>query len=42
MPKKATCAERQRDTWCIVPMPKQAYTLVTRKADLLHLNQKTR
>jgi ribosomal protein L37AE/L43A len=35
-------AERQRDAWCIVPLPKQAYTLVTSRSDLLHLNQKTR
>jgi len=35
-------AEQQRQSWCVVPLPKQAYTLVTRKSDLLHLNQKTR
>jgi hypothetical protein len=35
-------AEQQRQSWCVVPLPKQAYTLITRKSDLLHLNQKTR
>ena len=35
-------AEQQRQSWCVVPLPKQAYTLITRKSDLLHLNQKPR
>jgi hypothetical protein len=35
-------AEQQRQSWCVVPLPKQAYTLVTSKSDLLHLNQKSR
>ena len=35
-------AVEQRASWCTVPLPKQGYTLVTRKGDLLHLNQKTR
>ena len=35
-------AIQERETWCRVPLPKQGYTLVTRKSDLLHLNQKTR
>jgi ribosomal protein L37AE/L43A len=35
-------AEQQRKFRCVVPLPKQAYTLITRKSDLLHLNQKTR
>jgi len=35
-------ATSQRQTWAIVPLPKQGYTLVTRKDDLLSLNQKPR
>jgi hypothetical protein len=35
-------AKEQRASWCIVPLPKQGYTRVTNKTDLLHLNQKTR
>jgi predicted RNA-binding Zn-ribbon protein involved in translation (DUF1610 family) len=35
-------ARSQRASWCVVPLPKQGYTRVTNKADLLHLNQKTR
>ena len=35
-------ATKQRASYCVVPLPKQGYTLVTRKDDLLHLNQKTR
>jgi ribosomal protein L37AE/L43A len=35
-------ASSQRASWCIVPTPKGHYTRVTNKADLLHLNQKTR
>lgn len=35
-------AASQRASWCIVPTPKGHYTRVTNKADLLHLNQKTR
>jgi len=35
-------AAEQRASWCTVPLPKQGYTLVTRKDDLLHLNQKVR
>ena len=35
-------ATEQRASWCTVPLPKQGYTLVTRKEDLLHLNQKVR
>ncbi len=35
-------AARARENWCRVPLPKQGYTLVTRKSDLLHLNQKVR
>ena len=35
-------AKEQRASWCVVPLPKQGYTRVTNKADLLHLNQKTR
>ena len=27
---------------CTVPMPKSSYVVITNKADLLHLNQKTR
>jgi len=35
-------ARSQRANWCVVPLPKQGYTLATRKDDLLHLNQKVR
>ena len=35
-------AHSQRASWCIVPTPKGHYTRITRKADLLSLNQKTR
>lgn len=35
-------AKEQRLGWCIVPLPKQGYTRVTNKSDLLHLNQKIR
>jgi hypothetical protein len=35
-------ATEQRASWCVVPLPKQGYTRVTNKADLLHLNQKPR
>jgi len=35
-------ATEQRLGWCIAPLPKQGYTLITRKADLLQLNQKPR
>ena len=35
-------AASQRASWCVVPLPKQGYTRVTNKADLLSLNQKTR
>ena len=35
-------AREQRLGWAIVPLPKQGYTRVTRKEDLLHLNQKPR
>jgi ribosomal protein L37AE/L43A len=35
-------AASQRASWCIVPTHKGHYTRVTNKADLLHLNQKTR
>ena len=35
-------ATEQRASWCVVPLPKQGYTRVTSKADLLHLNQKPR
>lgn len=35
-------ARSQRASWCIVPTPKGHYTRITRKADLLSLNQKTR
>ena len=35
-------ATSQRASWCVVPMPKQGYTRVTNKSDLLHLNQKVR
>ena len=35
-------ATEQRLGWCIAPLPKQGYTLITRKSDLLNLNQKTR
>ena len=35
-------AQSQRASWCVVPLPKQGYTLATRKEDLLYLNQKPR
>ena len=35
-------AASQRASWCIVCLPKQGATLITNKADLLHLNQKPR
>lgn len=35
-------ATKKRASWCIVPTPKGHYTLVTRKEDLLSLNQKPR
>lgn len=35
-------AASQRASWCIVPTPKGHYTRITNKAELLHLNQKTR
>jgi len=35
-------ATSQRASWCVVPMPKQGYTRVTKKSALLDLNQKTR
>ena len=35
-------ARDERASWCTVPLPKQGYTLVTRKEDLLHLNQQPR
>ena len=37
-----TTATEERLGWCIAPLPKQGYTLISRKSDLLHLNQKTR
>jgi len=41
-----TCGEQDaieaRLGWCIVPLPKQAYTLVTNKEVLKDLNQKQR
>ena len=35
-------ATEQRLGWCIVGLPKRGDTLITRKADLLSLNQKPR
>lgn len=35
-------AASQRASWCIVGLPKQGDTLITNKAELLHLNQKPR
>ena len=35
-------ATSQRASWCVVPLPKQGYTRITNKADLLTLNQKPR
>jgi hypothetical protein len=35
-------ATKQRASWCVVPLPKQGYTRVTKKDELLSLNQKTR
>jgi hypothetical protein len=35
-------AVAMRAGWCIVPLPKQGYTRVTRKDELQHLNQKPR
>ena len=35
-------AREHRAGWCIVPLPKQGETLITRKSDLLNLNQKPR
>ena len=35
-------AVEQRASWCVVPLPKQGYTRVTNKSELLSLNQKTR
>ena len=35
-------AREVRASWCIVPLPKQGETLITRKSDLLNLNQKPR
>jgi hypothetical protein len=41
-----TCGEQDateaRLGWCVVPLPKQAYTLVTDKEVLKDLNQKQR
>lgn len=35
-------AKKERSTWTIVPTPKGHYTRITRKSDLLALNQKPR
>ena len=35
-------ATKQRASWCVVPLPKQGYTRVTKKDELLSLNQKVR
>ena len=35
-------AKTERSTWTIVPTPKGHYTRITRKSDLLALNQKPR
>lgn len=35
-------ASAERAGWTVVPMPKQSYTRITRKEELLHLNQKVR
>jgi hypothetical protein len=35
-------AARERRGWTIVGLPKGHYTRVTKRDDLLHLNQKTR
>ena len=35
-------ASAERAGWAICPLPKQGYTRITRKEDLLHLNQKVR
>ena len=35
-------AARARASWTVCPLPKQGYTRITRKEDLLHLNQKVR
>ena len=35
-------ASAERAGWCIAPTPKGHYTRITRRDDLLHLNQKVR
>ena len=35
-------AATARAGWAICPLPKQGYTRITRRDDLLHLNQKVR
>ena len=35
-------AQARQVIHCTVPMPKSSYVVITNKADLLHLNQKTR
>lgn len=35
-------ASAERAGWTIIPLPKQSYTRITRKVELLHLNQKVR
>lgn len=41
-----SCGDQQaassRSKWCIVPMHKQAYTIITNREDLKHLGQKPR
>ena len=37
-----SAAVTERDSWTIVPTPKGHYTRITRKSDLLSLNQKPR